>query len=133
MPHAFPHDAALSDLLPSPRPPGCVPHMQYTHHALVNDPVKQFIRIPNEYSDVYSGPLAERSSALGIVRYLINNRVEMLFQLRRSDISELTLTAGSHLADIIQRPLGVLDIHAPRNDRNAASTSSWLATPLRSA
>ncbi len=101
-------------------------------HSIIEQSIKYFVRVTNERDDMNAGTFgnALRSfRALGDAR---NNTKDTRFHSRGYGFAECKTVSG-YLAEVGRGAIGVFDLHARRNVRNAASICCWVATPLRSA
>src|SRR5262249_31915690 len=114
-----------------PWPPRRVANMEYSH-PVIEYAVKDLIRIPDQRNDVYPRPFDNACSHFGTSGDVGNNLPNASFDGGGHGIAE-SAAFGGNLEKVSCGTLGELDLHRPRNDLNAASTSSSLAKPLRSA
>ena len=101
-------------------------------HSILKHAVKNFVGIPDERNDMHARPLDNPCGEMRTCGYVRDELTNAEFD-GGSDRRAKHAAVGGHLTKISRGPLTELDFHSPRNDLNAASTSSSLATPLRSA
>lgn len=80
----------------------------------------------------HARPLDDFRSGLRTRGYMCDDLTNPEFN-RGSYCLAKRATVGGHITQVSRRALAVLDLHSRRNDLNAASTSSSLANPPRSA
>src|SRR5215471_19607518 len=113
-----------------PRLPRCVPDAQ-NPHAIVEDAIENSIWISDEGRDVHARPLDYSRSTVGMLLYLRDGLSDPYFDRCGDHLSKGPPVCGN-LLEIDSGALRVFHFHATRNALSAASTSSSVATPLRS-
>jgi len=100
--------------------------------TVFEDAIEDFVRVPDEWNDVHAWTFDDPRSHLRACCYV------------RYDLPNADLDGGSHrlpkhaaigghFTKVRRGALAELNFHSRRNDLNAASISSSLATPLCSA
>jgi hypothetical protein len=101
-------------------------------YPIFEHPVKNLVGISNERNDVHAFPFDDPLCGFGVLGDAGDNPADACFERDGDRVTENEAVAGS-FAQVGYRTVRILDLHARRNVRKAASTCSWLATPLRSA
>ena len=122
-------NAGLSRLCP--RPSRGVPNMKYSHPILEGS-IENFVWMADERHDAHARPLSDRCCGFGMFGEVRNDRSNSRFERNSYTFAKFS-AVGGYFTKIGQCLFRVLNLHAPRKVRNAASTSCSLATPLRSA
>ena len=81
---------------------------------------------------MHARPLNHGPPTFGVLPYLRNDFSDANLDSRGDHVAERPTVCGNFM-EIGGRAFRVFNSHAVRNDLNAASTSSSVATPLRSA
>jgi hypothetical protein len=102
-------------------------------YPIIENAVKNFEGILDERHHVEAGPLFDLGRAERVSADAIDDGPDAGFKSARNPVAECAAAVGGNLAKIGDGAVGVLNLHARRNVRNAASTSSSVAIPLRSA
>ncbi len=102
-------------------------------HSIFENAVEDFEGIANERHHVYAGPLFDLRRAQRVPTDSVNDRADAQFKRLRYPVAKGTTTISRNFAKIGDGAVRVLNPHARRKVRNAASTSFSVATPLRSA
>ena len=105
----------------------------HNSQAIIENAVKDLEGIANERHDMQARPLFDRWRAKRLSANAVNHRADASFKGFGHTVAEGPPAVQTNLAKVGDRPFRILNLHARRNARNAASTSSSVATPLRSA
>src|ERR1700674_3877920 len=126
------HSLANAVLVPFPRPLRRMSDVKNSNAAFKHS-VKYLEWISNKNRHVDAVPAGDPRPTLRVFLKMHNDLTEERLNLRCNWFSGLLHACGAKGSEVRCRPLGIFNSHALRNDRNAASTSSCVATPLRSA
>lgn len=102
-------------------------------HLIVEDTIEHFERLANERRNAQARPLFDLRRAKRLAADTVGNRADAGFESFGYPVAESPATNRRNRAKVGDGTLRVLNPHRRRNVRNAASTSSSVATLLRSA
>jgi len=105
--------------------------MEYPHPVFKHS-VEDFVGISDERNDVHPGPFDDARGHPRVRCYVRYDLTNTTFDGGSHCLAKHTTFRG-HFVKVGRCALAELDLHSRRKDLNAASTSSSLATPLRSA
>jgi hypothetical protein len=108
-----------------------VPDVQ-NFHTIIVDAIEDLVGVPDERRHMHARPLNYGRTTFGMLPYLRNDFLDANLNGRGYHFAEGPAVCGNFM-EIGGRAFRVFNFHAVRNDLNAASTSSSVATPLRSA
>ena len=106
-------------------------NVQYPH-SVIENAIKNVVGIPDERRYVHARPLLYGLPTFGMLPYVCNDFSDANLDGRGYHFPECPAICGNFM-EIGNRAFRVFNLHAVRNVLNAASTSSSVATPLRSA
>lgn len=102
-------------------------------YPVFKDAIENFERIADKRSGVPARASLDLRSTEWVSPDALNDGTDATFQSLSYSIAEDPTALSGNLAKIGDGAAGILDLHARRNERKAASTSSSVATPLCSA
>jgi hypothetical protein len=128
----IPDSTAIRRLLPCPWPSRSVSNV-LNSHSIFENAIENFERIAHKRRNVQTGPLFDLRRDPRFPTNMLYDCTNTSFKRRGDSIAECAAAIGGYFAKIGDCAIGVFNLHARRKVRNAASTSSADATPLRSA
>lgn len=100
---------------------------------IVEDVIKDLERIADERCDAHSGSLLDLWRTQWIPADVLDDSSDANFESFRYSVAKSAAAIGRYFAKIGDGTPRIFNPHADRNVRKAASTSSAVAVPLRSA
>lgn len=119
-------------VLSSPWSAGGVPNMHYSH-PIIEQAIEHFEWIANKRHHMQTRPLFDLGRAERLSADALGYGADARFQSFGHPVAEYPAAVSRNLAKVRDSSARILNLHRRRNVRNAASTSSSVATPLCSA